>query len=74
MIELENGVFMEQVEDLSRKKLWPDVRDMLLLLEPADIAAILAEVSVDRLPLLYRLLPKERRRCSWRWRPRSRSF
>ena len=59
MIELENGVFMEQVEDLSRKKLWPDVRDMLLLLEPADIAAILAEVSVDRLPLLYRLLPKE---------------
>ncbi len=59
MVELENGVFMEQVEDLSRKKLWPDVRDMLLLLEPADIAAILAEVSVDRLPLLYRLLPKE---------------
>ena len=32
MIELENGVFMEQVEDLSRKKRWPDVRDMLLLL------------------------------------------
>ena len=59
MIELENGVFMEQVEDLSRKKRWPDVRDMLLLLEPADIAAILAEVSEDRLPLLYRLLPKE---------------
>ena len=26
---------------------------------PADIAAILAELPADRLPLVYRLLPKE---------------
>ena len=59
MIDLENGVFLEQVEDLSVRKRWPDVRDMLTLLEPADIAAVLAELPEDRLPLLYRLLPKE---------------
>ena len=59
MIDLENGVFMEQVEDLVERKRWPQLRDMLLLLEPADIAQILGELPGDRLPLLYRLLPKE---------------
>ena len=59
MIELENGVFMEQVEELVEQKRWPDLRDMLILLEPADIAAILDELPLDRIPLLYRLLPKE---------------
>ena len=59
MIELDNGVFMEQVEDLVERKRWPDLRDMLVLLEPADIAMILDELPMDRIPLLYRLLPKE---------------
>ena len=59
MVDLENGVFMEQVEDLVERKRWPDLRDMLCLLEPADISAILSELPEDRLPLLYRLLPKE---------------
>ena len=59
MIDLENGVFMEQVEDLVERKRWPDLRDMLSLLEPADIALVLDELPEDRLPLLYRLLPKE---------------
>ena len=38
MIDLENGRFMEQVEALTARKRWPDLRDMLVLLEPADIA------------------------------------
>ena len=46
MIDLENSTFMEQVEDLSLRKRWADARDMLLLLEPADIAAVLAELLV----------------------------
>ena len=44
MVDLENGVFMEQVEDLVERKRWPDLRDMLCLLEPADISAILSEL------------------------------
>ena len=59
MIDLENGVFLGQVEDLAARRRWPDLRDMLTLLEPADIAAVLAELPADRLPVLYRLLPKE---------------
>ncbi|MBD5162140.1 MAG: magnesium transporter [Oscillibacter sp.] len=50
---------MEEIEELSLRKRWQEIRDMLLLFEPADIAAILAELPADRLPLLYRLLPKE---------------
>ncbi|MBR2894633.1 MAG: magnesium transporter [Oscillospiraceae bacterium] len=50
---------MEHVEDLVERKRWPELREVLRLLEPADIALILAELPRDRLPLLYRLLPKE---------------
>ncbi len=59
MIELDSGVFMEQVEELVERKRWPELRDMLILLAPADISAILDELPMDRIPLLYRLLPKE---------------
>jgi len=59
MIDLEDGIFIEQVEELVERKRWPDLRDMLVLLEPADIATVLDELPLDRIPLLYRLLPKE---------------
>ncbi len=59
MLDLENSRIMEEIEDLSLRKRWPEIREMLLLFEPADIAAILAELPADRLPLVYRLLPKE---------------
>ena len=59
MIELDSGVFMEHIEELVHRKRWPELREVLRLLEPADIALILAELPLDRLPLLYRLLPKE---------------
>lgn len=59
MIELDSGVFMEHVEDLVERKRWPELREVLRLLEPPDIALILSELPLDRLPLLYRLLPKE---------------
>lgn len=59
MLDLENSRIMEEIEDLSQRKRWQEIREMLLLFEPADTAAILAELSEDRLPLVYRLLPKE---------------
>ena len=59
VIELDNGVFMSHVEELVEQKKWSELRAVLRLLEPADIALILAELPLDRLPLLYRLLPKE---------------
>ena len=59
MIDLENPDIFEQVEELTTERRWADLRELLILLEPADIAAVLAELPHDRLPLLYRLLPKE---------------
>ena len=55
VIELDNGVFMNHVEELVEQKKWSELRAVLRLLEPADIALILAELPLDRLPLLYRL-------------------
>lgn len=59
MLDLENSRILEEIESLSSRKRWQEIREMLLLFEPADIAAILAELPADRLPLVYRLLPKE---------------
>ena len=59
MIELDNVAFLEQVEEMVEKRRWQDLREMLVLLEPVDIEIVLAELPDDRLPLIYRLLPKE---------------
>ena len=59
MMELDNSVFLEQVEEMVEKRRWQELRDMLVLLEPADIELVLSELPDDRLPLIYRLLPKE---------------
>ncbi len=59
MLDFENEAFMEQIEELVERKRWPELRDILIQMAPADIAQILEELPEDRLPLLYRLLPKE---------------
>ncbi len=59
MLDIDNEAFQEQIEDLVERRQWPQLRDILIRLEPADIAQVLSELPEDRLPLLYRLLPKE---------------
>ncbi|MBE6971204.1 MAG: magnesium transporter [Ruminococcaceae bacterium] len=51
--------YVEQVEELLSSKQYAKLRDMLLPLEPADIALLLEEADEEYMPLLYRLLPKE---------------
>ena len=51
--------YVDQVEELLSKKQYAQLRDMLLPLEPADIALLLEEANEEYMPLLYRLLPKE---------------
>lgn len=41
------------------EKKYTTLRDILITMNPSDIAAVFDELSEDRLPLLYRLLPKE---------------
>ena len=43
---------------LSDKK-YTTIRDILVTMNPADIAAVFSGVEPDKLPLLFRLLPKE---------------
>lgn len=40
-------------------KKYSSIKDILATMNPADIAALFAEMSEDSLPLLFRLLPKE---------------
>ncbi len=56
----EHSVTMENtlIKLLSEKK-FATLRDILVTMNPSDIAAIFDDLSEDRLPLLYRLLPKE---------------
>ncbi len=41
------------------EKKYASLRDILTTINPADIAAIFEDLEQDRLPLLFRLLPKE---------------
>ncbi len=52
-------LYLEQIEDLFRRKKYAALRELFLPMEPADIALILEEVDQEQMPLLYRLLPKE---------------
>ena len=41
------------------EKKYATLRDILLIMNPADIAALFVTLEEDRIPLLFRLLPKE---------------
>lgn len=43
---------------LSEKK-YASLRDILVTMNPSDIAGVFNTLSQDRIPLLFRLLPKE---------------
>lgn len=44
---------------LLAEKKYPAVRDIMATMNPADIAAVFGEIEQERLPLIFRLLPKE---------------
>lgn len=47
------------IEDLLKEGKYAVVREQLVDMEAADVALLLSEFSEDRLPILFRLLPKE---------------
>ena len=56
----QHGVTMENtIRKLLGEKKYSTLRDILVTMNPSDIAAVFDELTEDRLPLLYRLLPKE---------------
>ena len=56
----EHNVTMERtLSTLLESKRYSTIKDILVTMNPADIAAIFDGIESDRLPLLFRLLPKE---------------
>ena len=51
--------YAEQAIEMIQTKQYAALRDLLLPMEPADIAELLEECGEEYMPLLYRLLPKE---------------
>ena len=50
---------LKQIEDLTERKRYAELRDILLPLEAADVAELCADLPEARIPILFRLLPKE---------------
>ncbi len=55
----EREEYLEKIGEYLRSKQYASIRELLLPLEPADIAVLLEEGGEETMPLLYRLLPKE---------------
>ena len=56
----EHNVTMEiTLQALLEGKKYTTIRDILVTMNPADIAAVFTGLSPEQLPLLFRLLPKE---------------
>lgn len=58
-LEQEREELLEKIEDLVGRKRYTELRDLLITMEAADVAAIFAELEERDLPLVFRLLPKE---------------
>ena len=56
--EEERSELLEKIEDLIQRKRYAELRGLLLPMEAADIAALSSDLN-EKLPLLFRLLPKE---------------
>ena len=50
---------LEKIEEMTRRKQYKALRDILVELEPADIADLFDDLPEEMLPLLFRLPPKE---------------
>lgn len=56
----EHSVTVENtLQTLLADKKYSTIRDILITMNPADIAAVFSGVEPEKLPLLFRLLPKE---------------
>ncbi|MBQ3481947.1 MAG: magnesium transporter [Oscillospiraceae bacterium] len=56
---VQTATFEKTFRTLLDEKKYQTIKDVLVTMEPADIAAVLEEFGAERMPLLFRLLPKE---------------
>ena len=54
-----NATLENTIETLTQQKKYPALRDILITMNPADVAALFDNLEERTLPLLFRLLPKD---------------
>ena len=54
-----NATMEATLEALLKEKKYKTLKDVLITMNPSDVAAIFNELDEHALPLLFRLLPKE---------------
>lgn len=59
MAETNTNILSSTIETLIENKKYLTLRDIFVTMQPMDIATVLGEVGENRLPLMFRLLPKE---------------
>ncbi len=53
------AVIEKTIQKLLEEKKYHTLKDVMSTMEPADIAGVFEEIEEDRIPILFRLLPKE---------------
>ncbi len=59
MAETNTTILSSTLEALIENKKYATLRDIFVTMQPMDIAGVLGELGENRLPLMFRLLPKE---------------
>lgn len=61
MIDFEDrrDELLEQIEEMIVRKQYAPLRDLLIEIEPADIASLFEDLNEEQVPILFRLIPKE---------------
>ena len=52
-------IVQKALEKMIEEKKYAALRDILLVMNPSDVAALFGDLEKERIPLLFRLLPKE---------------
>lgn len=52
-------ILKKMITSLLDEKKYPTLRDMLVTMNPSDVAGVFDELDQEKIPLLFRLLPKE---------------
>ena len=52
-------ILKKMITSLLAEKKYPSLRDILVTMNPSDVAGVFDELDKEKIPLLFRLLPKE---------------
>lgn len=59
MMEQTNAIITETIRALLEEKKFSTLKDILVTMKPFDIATIFEELQEEKMPILFRILPKE---------------